>query len=125
VRLNRVRGSDEEESNKVLERLIGEVVDSREYRTEYGERSSRWRTLVGPVLRQMGIREIRRRTGLSRSAIERSLRIHDPTIPHPANIARYRRAAAEWVGEKTESRGLNDLGVLYVFLLAQRAEGSD
>jgi hypothetical protein len=62
------------EGNRLLERVMGVVVDPTEYRTEFGSRADPWTELVLPVLRAIGTTEIVARTsGAWRSSIERAL----------------------------------------------------
>jgi hypothetical protein len=61
------------EGNKLIERLAGVITAPADYRTDYGSRADRWNSLVLPVLRAMGARELTERTGMSRRAVERAL----------------------------------------------------
>ncbi len=59
--------------------------------------------------------------GRSRSAVERALRVTNPTTPHGSSRALYTSVAADWAGNRTDPQsGANALGVLYMHLKAQR-----
>jgi hypothetical protein len=110
------------ESNRLLERLTGEVMDSDEYGTRYGERASRWEFLVKPVLREMGSTLVSRRTGRSRSAVERAIRSENPATPHSSSKSLYVRVAANWIESNTAEEQSNPLGVLYKRMRNRRRE---
>jgi hypothetical protein len=107
------------EANKLIERLIGEVTDPREYRTDYGVRGDRWDSLVVPVLRRIGASMVAEQTGRSRSSVERAIRENNPTEPHASTRALYIRAAAEWVASTLRDLGIeparHPLGTLYCY----------
>lgn len=56
------------EGSSLAERAVGELAERDTYGITYGQRGDRWQLLVVPVLRQMGVDEVRRRTGRGRSA---------------------------------------------------------
>jgi hypothetical protein len=107
------------EANKLIERLTGEVTDLPDYRTDYGTRADRWRTLVVPILQRMGASAVAKRTGKSRRAVERAIREKNPTDPHSFTKALYIRAAAEWAAESLRALGIeparHPLGSLYCY----------
>jgi hypothetical protein len=108
------------ESNRLLERLTGEVTDPDEYRNRYGQRAQRWDILVKPILRQMGSSLVALRSGRSRSAVERATRDLSPTTPHSSSIGLYRQVASDWVKETTTLGG-SEWGILYQ--AARRSSG--
>jgi hypothetical protein len=57
------------EGNNLEERAVGLATSSESYRSTYGHRGDRWTALVLPVLREIGVEELMRRTGKSRSTI--------------------------------------------------------
>jgi hypothetical protein len=88
------------EGNKIIERLTGEVENVEEYRTDYGARADRWRTLAVPLLRTMqrdiGSIGLAKRIGVNRRSLERTLRRDAPAIPHASTRIRYLDAAVAW-----------------------------
>lgn len=105
------------EGNRVLERLTGEVTDVADYRNAYGSRGDRWSLLVRPVLREMGSTDVARRTGLSRSAVERAIRPADASTPHGSSKAKYLQATKDWILERS-TIGIegSPLGVLFHYI---------
>ncbi len=80
------------EGNKLVERASGDVTDPADYRNSYGTRSPTW-PLVVKILREIGVPEIVKRTGFSRSAVYDVLR---GAIPHKRNSDVYTRLAVDY-----------------------------
>jgi hypothetical protein len=111
------------EGNRVLERLSGEVTETSDYRNEYGGRGDRWSVLLVPILREMGTAEVVRRTGISRSAVGRSLRESRATRPHGSTLAKYRAAALAWLTDREgPSDSVSEWGRLYLHLRGRSGE---
>jgi hypothetical protein len=81
------------ESNKLEERLAGEVLDAAEFETSYGRRGDRWTRLIVPVLRAIGAGAISERTGFSIRSVYDVL--NRGVRPHLARRAVYERIAVE------------------------------
>jgi hypothetical protein len=83
-------------------------------------RQDRWFTLVVPALRAMGAKEVARRTGTSRRAVERAIRPRRPTTPHASTRAVLTRAAGNWAAERLRAEaplsGHDSLGFLFCLL---------
>jgi hypothetical protein len=96
------------EGNKIIERLTGEVADAGEYRTDYGTRADRWRTLVLPVLRQirdaLGTAEMSQRVRVHRRSLERVLG-SEAVMPHASTRMRYLEAAWDWCSPQLVQAG--------------------
>jgi hypothetical protein len=109
------------EGNKIIERLTGEVEDAGEYRTDYGARADRWKTLALPVLRRMrdevGTGTFSQRIGVHRRTLERVL--GGSATPHASTRARYLSAAGEWcsraLAEAGWIAGPSSIGVLWCY----------
>ena len=103
--------------NELEERTAGVVVDPDDYRSRYGNRDNRWTELVPPILRQLGAKEVMRRTGRKKSAVcevrtEREERYQGPAVV-------YRDAAVGHTRTQLVDAGFriprHPLGVLYRF----------
>lgn len=109
------------EGNKIIERLTGEVTDPSDYRTDYGGRADRWRTLVVPVLRSiqdyLETKGLAVRVGQHRRSVERVLRPDAPVTPHASTRGRYTTVAAGWIRDVLSQRGASsgpsDFGALW------------
>ncbi len=110
------------ESNKIIERLSGEVENPSEYRTEYGARADRWHLLVVPVMRQMrealGTEEMSERVSVHRRSLERVLGPR-AMLPHPSTRSRYLDAVWEWCSlplQRSGRKGGRDrIGVVWCY----------
>jgi hypothetical protein len=45
------------------------IINPDDYRSQYGNRGDRWTQLVLPVLRELGVKEVMRRTGREKSVV--------------------------------------------------------
>jgi hypothetical protein len=110
------------EGNKLLERVSGVLSDAADYRSDFGTRADTWETLVLPVLRRMGAREVAARTHPTwRRSVERSM----ATGSRPKSASR--RAAIESVAVDFAREQLGelagaDLGVLQTYLAADQSD---
>lgn len=82
------------------------VVDLESSLPKYGHRADRWTELVLPVLRQMGVEEVMRRTDRSRSAVYdvlsgREMKYSGPAAVYTAAVADEAREAIARQGERT------------------------
>ena len=110
------------EGNKLIERLSGEIESVEEYRTDYGARADRWRTLVVPVLRQMrdavGTAEMSDRIRAHRRSLERVLGAQD-VRPHASTRKLYLDALHDWclsqLAQRDWSVGRDRIGTAWCY----------
>ena len=92
------------EGNQLEERSVGLATHPESYRSTYGNRGDRWSELVLPVLREVGVEELMRRTGRSRSTIYNVLSGQwVPKYGGPASS--YRDTAIEVASEELRNLG--------------------
>jgi len=113
------------EGNKLEERLTGELLEQREYQTNYGRRVDVWTELVLPGLREFGARALAEQTGFKIRSIYDVL--NRGALPHARRRAVYEeqasahaRRALEALGEKVPASGT---AVLQRYLQEQGREG--
>jgi hypothetical protein len=112
------------ESNKLEERLTGQTDDSSEYQAAYGTRGDRWSTLVLPVLKELGARELADRTGFGIRAIFDV--VAERARPHRRRAAIYEQVAVDYASERLAALALpvpaTPRSILQAFLsLSQRS----
>jgi hypothetical protein len=81
------------EANQLDERATGSTDEPDGHLNRYGNRGDRWTQLVLPILRSIGVKELMRLTGRSRSAVYEVLTGKPPKYAGPA--ARYEAVAVE------------------------------
>lgn len=113
------------EGNDLEERATGLTYDPDDYRSQYGNRGERWTQLVLPILKQLGLEEVMKRTGREKSVVYEILAGKRPKYDSPA--ARYREVAIEAAAEELERAGvrvpLHPYGILYFRLRSMEMHG--
>jgi hypothetical protein len=73
-----------------------------------------------------GAAEVAARTGRSRRAVERAIRMKSPTTPHGSSRAEYVRVASEWAAERLGGvwPSRSGLGTLYCYWRSVRASAT-
>lgn len=105
------------EGNQLEERAVGLATNPDAYRSAYGNRGDRWTELVLPVLREIGVEDLMRLTGKSRSTVYNVLSgSWEPKYGGPASV--YRSAAMEevrsWLVDLARPAPRNDYGALWL-----------
>ena len=114
------------EGNNLEERSLGIGNDPSSYRNQYGNRGNRWTQLVLPVLQELGVEEVMRRTGRQKSAVYEVLGGKEMKYGGPA--AAYLTAAVDSVDESHTYNRIKPPRHPYGVLYKHRADenrGSD
>jgi hypothetical protein len=92
------------ESNRLLERMSGEIANPDQYRTDYASRHDRWATVVLAV-RALGTRDVAHRAGVARRTLQRIIQSDRPSVSHRANQVRIAQAVAMTAAESIKALG--------------------